>query len=176
MTDKHTTQRNCIIPLHVTTSHSLTHSLMELSPSWEAANCAATQELPSIYQTRRFITVFTRALHWSLSWARSIQSIPSILRFDKKYFFFTGSTASLGPDLCLFQFHDHLTDGRTPWTSDQPVARPLPKQRTTQTQNKHTHQKSMLCVGFEPTISASERVKTVHALDCSATVTGSKNY
>jgi hypothetical protein len=27
---------------------SLTHSLMELSPSWEAANCAATQELPSI--------------------------------------------------------------------------------------------------------------------------------
>jgi hypothetical protein len=28
--------------------HSLTHSLMELSPSWEAANCAATQELPSI--------------------------------------------------------------------------------------------------------------------------------
>jgi hypothetical protein len=24
------------------------HSLMELSPSWEAANCAATQELPNI--------------------------------------------------------------------------------------------------------------------------------
>jgi hypothetical protein len=24
------------------------HSLMELSPSWEAANCAATQELPSV--------------------------------------------------------------------------------------------------------------------------------
>jgi hypothetical protein len=34
-------------------SHSMfcehiTHSLMELSPSWEAANCAATQEIPSI--------------------------------------------------------------------------------------------------------------------------------
>jgi hypothetical protein len=27
---------------------SLTHSLMELSPSWEAASCADTQELPSI--------------------------------------------------------------------------------------------------------------------------------
>jgi hypothetical protein len=26
------------------------HSLMELSPSWEAVNCAATQELPSILQ------------------------------------------------------------------------------------------------------------------------------
>jgi hypothetical protein len=28
--------------------HSLTHSLMELSPSSQAANCATTQELPSI--------------------------------------------------------------------------------------------------------------------------------
>jgi hypothetical protein len=27
---------------------ALTHSLMELSPSWEAANCAATQEFPRI--------------------------------------------------------------------------------------------------------------------------------
>jgi hypothetical protein len=27
---------------------AVTHSLMELSPSWEAANCAATQELPRI--------------------------------------------------------------------------------------------------------------------------------
>jgi hypothetical protein len=26
----------------------ITHSLMELSPSWEATNCAATQELPSV--------------------------------------------------------------------------------------------------------------------------------
>jgi hypothetical protein len=31
------------------------------------------------------------------------------------------------------------TDDRTPWTSDQPVARPLPTHRTTQTQNKRTH-------------------------------------
>jgi hypothetical protein len=32
---------------------------------------------PAFYGTRRFNTVFTRALHWSLSWAISIQSIPS---------------------------------------------------------------------------------------------------
>jgi hypothetical protein len=32
---------------------------------------------PKFYGTWKFITVFTRALHWSLSWARSIQSIPS---------------------------------------------------------------------------------------------------
>jgi hypothetical protein len=30
-----------------------------------------------LYETRRFITVFTRALHWSLFSPRSIQSIPS---------------------------------------------------------------------------------------------------
>jgi hypothetical protein len=46
-----------------------TYLLTELNPSWGAANCAAPQELPSVYGTRRFNTVFTRALHWSLSWA-----------------------------------------------------------------------------------------------------------
>jgi hypothetical protein len=39
----------------------------------------------------------------------------------------------------VFQFHDHFTDGGTPWTSDWPVSRPLPKHGTTQTQNKHIH-------------------------------------
>jgi hypothetical protein len=39
----------------------------------------------------------------------------------------------------LFSHFDHFTDGRTPWTSDQLVARPLPKHRTTQTRNKHLH-------------------------------------
>jgi hypothetical protein len=33
---------------------------------------------PAFYGTRRFNTVFTRALHWSLSWATSIQSTPSL--------------------------------------------------------------------------------------------------
>jgi hypothetical protein len=41
--------------------HTLTLSFMELGPSCEAANCAA------FYGPRTFITVFTRALHWSLS-------------------------------------------------------------------------------------------------------------
>jgi hypothetical protein len=56
--------------------------------------------------------------------------------------------------------------------SDQVVARPIPEHWTTQTQNKHIHQTSMPCVGFEPTIPASKRAKTVHALDRWATVTG----
>jgi hypothetical protein len=64
----------------------------------------------------------------------------------------------------------------TPWTGYQPVARPLPTQRTAQTQNKPTHT-SMPRVGFVPTIPAFERAKTVHALDRAATVIGSScNY
>jgi hypothetical protein len=39
----------------------------------------------------------------------------------------------------LLQFRNLFsTDARTPWTSDQPVGRPLPKHRTEQTQNKRT--------------------------------------
>jgi hypothetical protein len=40
----------------------------------------------------------------------------------------------------------------------------------------HTHQTSIPWVGFEPTIPASERAKTVHALDSSATVIGISWY
>jgi hypothetical protein len=40
----------------------------------------------------------------------------------------------------LLQFRNLFNaDGRTPWTSDQPVTRPLPIRRTTQTQNKRIH-------------------------------------
>jgi hypothetical protein len=35
---------------HENNSHVLTHSPMELSPSWEAVNCAAIQEIPSILE------------------------------------------------------------------------------------------------------------------------------
>jgi hypothetical protein len=41
--------------------------------------------------------------------------------------------------LTAFQSPDLFTTGRTPWTSDQLVARPLPKHRTAQTQNKHIY-------------------------------------
>jgi hypothetical protein len=55
----------------------------------------------------------------------------------------------------IFGFFNLNTVGRTSWTGDQPFARPLPTQRTTQTQNKRI-QTSMSRVGFEPTIPASE--------------------
>jgi hypothetical protein len=65
------------------------------------------------------------------------------------------------------QFLNPRTVGGTPWMGDQPVVRPL----AIQTQNKHG-QTSMPCVGFEPTIPAFERAKTVHALDRATTAIG----
>jgi hypothetical protein len=55
---------------------------------------------------------------------------------------------------------------------DQPLERPLPAHRTTQTQNKCT-QTSMPRVGFELMIPVCERAETVNALDRAATVIGS---
>jgi hypothetical protein len=56
--------------------HSLTHSwnwaLHEKLPIVQLL-----KKFPAFYVTRRVLTMFTRALHWSISWARSIQSIPS---------------------------------------------------------------------------------------------------
>jgi hypothetical protein len=40
---------------------------MELSPSKEKLSVVQLlKNFPEFYETRRFITVFTRALHWSL--------------------------------------------------------------------------------------------------------------
>jgi hypothetical protein len=69
----------------------------------------------------------------------------------------------------LFSFLILYTVGRTPWTGDQPVARPLPAHRTAQTQNKRT-QTSIPQVGFELTIPVFGQAKT--ALDRAATVIG----
>jgi hypothetical protein len=45
----------------------------------------------------------------------------------------------LGPDLFFSSVVIFNTDGRALWSSDKPVARPLPIHRTTQTQNKRIH-------------------------------------
>jgi hypothetical protein len=75
----------------------------------------------------------------------------------------------------LFQFLILYVVGRTPWTGDQPVVRPLPTHRTTQTQNKRK-QTFMPRVELEPTITAFELAKTVYALDRAVTVIGLKVY
>jgi hypothetical protein len=57
--------------------------------------------------------------------------------------------------------------------SDQPVARPLPKHRTTQTQNKRIHTPNIHALSgiwtHDPSVRANE---DVHALDDAATMTG----
>jgi hypothetical protein len=125
---------------------------------------------PADGQTRppykEFFSCLQRA-HNIINYSFRLTTHASFFSFGRHIF--TGSTAPLGPGLC-FQFHDHFTDSRTPWASDQLVARPLPKHRI----NIYTHETSIPCVGFESTIPASERAKTVHALDRSATVTGSE--
>jgi len=65
--------------------HILSHS-MERSPSWEANRFSARQEIPCIYGNLRFITAFTSARHLSLSWARSIQSLPPPTHLLKIHF------------------------------------------------------------------------------------------
>jgi hypothetical protein len=56
---------------------------------------------------------------------------------------FIHSSMALQPFIRLWPFLQFAnlfyTDGRTPWTSGQPVTRPLPTHRTTQIQNKRTH-------------------------------------
>ena len=60
--------------------HLLTHLLTYLLTPWsrvlleKLSGSAASQEIPRIFGTRRFITVLTSARHLHLSWANSIQS------------------------------------------------------------------------------------------------------
>jgi hypothetical protein len=85
-----------------------------------------------------------------------------------KYLWLYSPLLVLGRFFSLLIFY---TGGRTPWTGDQPVARPLPAHRTAQTQNKRT-KTSMFQVGFEPTTPVFQRAETVHALDRAVTVMG----
>jgi hypothetical protein len=64
----------------------------------------------------------------------------------------------------LLQFLNPKTVGRTPWTGDQPVAKPLP----TQTQTEIN-----ALSGLEPTIPVFEREETFHALGRTANMIGS---
>jgi hypothetical protein len=114
---------------------------------------------------------------WKFNW--NLQNrILQFYRYDRPFctksvlYIFAGSTAPLGPGHWFFQFYDYFTDGRTAWTSDQPVTRPLPKHRTTQTQNKHIHM---------PNIHAFCGIRTHNpgfreSEDRSATVTDSVIY
>ena len=63
----------CYIIMTDILTYLLTYS-MEQSPSEKLTGSAASQKIPRIFGTRRFLTVPTSARHLSISWANSIQS------------------------------------------------------------------------------------------------------
>jgi hypothetical protein len=77
-------------------------------------------------------------------------------------------------NLDLSRFFSSLafyTDGRTPWTGDQPVARPIPANNNTNTinaQNTDIHVLSGIRT-HDPSVRAGEEV---YALDRTATMIG----
>jgi hypothetical protein len=85
----------------------------------------------SIFELRRHFPLVKYLHHFmtdTLSWELGV-SHSFIHSFINDY------SPVLGPGSSLVFY----TDGWTPWTSDQLAARPLPTQRTTQTQNKRIH-------------------------------------
>jgi hypothetical protein len=76
---------NTVLLQHSTTRRAESHNvyiyLLSYSRSWalleEPPIVQPLKNFPIFYGTRKFDTVFIRALHWSLFWAISIQSIPS---------------------------------------------------------------------------------------------------
>jgi len=57
-------------------AYLLTHSLHEAVLFQKLTGSQLLKVFPAFYGTRRFITAFTKTRHLSLSWARSIQSMP----------------------------------------------------------------------------------------------------
>jgi hypothetical protein len=102
---------------------------------------------------------------WSIRWNEKCQRKPKYSEkiYPSVTFFFHWLYSPLGPWPLISQFHDHFSDGKTPWTSDQLVTRPLPKHRTTQIQNKHIHTPNIhaLCgirthdLGFRASLDSS---------------------
>jgi hypothetical protein len=113
--------------------------------------------------------------HYYNAWKNSIkvtaasyglnESLPAI-------FFFAGSTAPLGPGLWFFSFMISLqTVGLLGRGISPSQGLYLNTGQHKHRINTYSYQTSMPCVGFEHTIPASERAKTVHDLDRSAVVT-----
>jgi len=49
-------------------------TFLEQNTFWETDSHSLVKKFPAFYGTRRYITVFIRICHWSLSWTRWIQS------------------------------------------------------------------------------------------------------
>jgi hypothetical protein len=94
----------------------------------------------------------------------------------KSIFSFSSSSSPLKAQASYSVPESFFTDGGTPWTSDESVGRPLPKHRTTQTQNKRIHTPNIHALSEIGTHDPSVRVsEDSYALNCAATVTGPRN-
>jgi hypothetical protein len=82
--------------------------------------------------------------HFRLSKTRRTILLCSQCLISPIIYYFIHSSMALQPFVGpwpLLQYRNHFyTDGRTPWTSDQP----LPTHRTSQTRNKRTHRHTCL--------------------------------
>jgi hypothetical protein len=93
---------------------------------------------------------------------------------DQTIFFWSVTLTSIR--VSRFFFHSFLNISQTVGLLGRVIS-PSQRRYPNTGQHKHrintyTHQTSMPWLGFKPTIPASERAKTVHALDGSAAVTG----
>jgi hypothetical protein len=95
------------------------------------------KEFNAFYETRRFITVFTRACHWSLFWARCIHftlshpnSLRSILILSShlRPTFPSGHFLSYFPTKILYTFH--ISPMRATWPLSRSFKRILPGPRS----------------------------------------------
>jgi hypothetical protein len=89
------------------------------------------------------------------------------------FFFFTDSTAPSDPGLCSSFMIVLQKVGLLGWVISSSQSLYLNAGQHKHRIDTYTHHTSMPWVGFETMIPASERTKTVHALDGLATVTGS---
>jgi hypothetical protein len=94
----------------------------------------------------------------------------TIVGLQNKIIFCYGSIARCWALAAFFSFLVYTQSVGLLGEGAQPVAKPLPTHRTTQTQT------SMPEVGFEPTNPVFERAKTVHALDRVAIIIGSTRF
>ena len=77
---------------------------------------AASQEIPRVFGTRKFITVLTRARHLSLSWANSIQSPTTPSHFLKIHLNITLPSATGSPQWSISLRFPHQNPViRRPW-------------------------------------------------------------
>jgi hypothetical protein len=150
-----------------TTSHSLSVQLLWSKPVPVELTVSGIYEANIlIYLQFQVLSRLAQHFIYCISCSRKTQ-------LNTLFLSIYGSRALVHLGCLFFSFLILYTVCRIPWTGDQPVAKQLPTHRTTQTQNKHK-QTSILRVGFEPMIPVFERVKTVHALDRSATVIGTR--